>query len=275
MKKRLIIHIFIFSFFSLWANPEPNTLSDSKIADFRLATLPKAGTHLLVKCLYLLGALPEISESKFGGITLSQKLQENHGWHLNAAILDGIYSSSHKYLIMVRDVRDAILSIHNWMPYLWIKLDRPDLYEKTINSFEGDADKQIYNLIIQNPDASGSSLLGLYHLAILLYNQREQLPNIMFIKFEDLIGQNGGGDLSKQCQTIKKIVEFLDIVTISDKEIQTIAEKLWGDTETFNVSNSKGQVGTWKKKLKREHIQAIDHHWNEYLSLFGYEIEAK
>ena len=274
MKKRLIIYIFIFSFFSLWAAPEPNTLPDSKIADFRLATLPKAGTHLLVKCLYLLGALPEISESKFGGITLSQELQENHGWHLKAAILDEI-SNSQKYLIMVRDVRDAILSIHNWMPYLRIKLDQTDLYEKTINSFEGDADKQIYNLIIENPDAPGSFLLEHYHLATLLYNQREQLPNIMFIKFEDLIGQNGGGDLSKQCQTIKKIVEFLDIATISDKEIQAIAEKLWGDTETFNVSNSKGQVGTWKKKLKREHIQAIDQHWNEYLSLFGYEIEAK
>jgi len=241
------------------------------LADFRLATLPKCGTHLLVKCLHSLGAMPEISESKFGGITLSQELQNQYGWHLKDSVVDNIFQGSHKYLIMIRDIRDAILSLHEWMPYFYIKYDQPDLYDQAIHSFGGDSDLQLLNLISENPEALGSWYLKRSRLAVSLYQQQDILPHVLFVKYEDLIGPNGGGSLHRQIQTVQKIAQFLNIPNVDENKASLIAAGLWGNTETFNTSTRKGQINAWKKHYNAEHIRAFKQHWNGYLISFGYE----
>ncbi len=66
--------------------------------------------------------------------------------------------------------------------------------------------------------------------------------NVYVIRFEDLIGQAGGGSKEKQVYEIQKIAHHLDI-NLSITEAENIAQKLFGGTFTFR----EGQIGSWKK----------------------------
>ncbi|MCH9631871.1 MAG: hypothetical protein S4CHLAM6_01890 [Chlamydiae bacterium] len=238
--------------------------------EFKIATLPKAGTHLLLKCLKSMKALPDLPESIYGGITFDSHLRDKYGWHLTARVLDEVTSEKNKHIVMVRDIRDAILSIHNWLPYLYKKVQEEERLEPFQEAFDGNIDSQILGLIEESPEIDGNFLVKRYRLAQELYKNKESYPQILFVKYEDLIGPKGGGSESKQIQTIHKIAHFLEI-ELEKSKVQKIAKEIWGNTETYNVSQNKGMVSEWQRRYTFEHIQAVQHHWNEYLLTFEYE----
>ncbi len=259
--------LLIFLFFSIVGSPSALCAEEN----FRLLTLPKSGTHLLVKCLYLLGAIDEVSESQFQGLTLDREQQDKYGWHIHSQNPEWFAKKKCKYLITVRDVRDVILSVHNWMPYLYEKTDRPDLLNQVLHEYSGNPSQQISGLIRREPDLLGTQLLERYQSVIRLYHQRKSLHNVLFIKFEDLVGPEGGGDINQQQECIRNIARFLNIPDISDERVKKIATSLWGETETFCVSPHKRKIGRWKEVYSPDQVKDIHRFWDDYLLAFGYE----
>lgn len=86
------------------------------------------------------------------------------------------------------------------------------------------------------------------------------------IKFEDLVGPKGGGTDEKQRQTISKIAKHIG-VNISQQQIVQIASDLFGSTWTFR----EGQIGSWRKHFKEEHVHAFKTVAGNLLPLLGYE----
>jgi len=89
--------------------------------------------------------------------------------------------------------------------------------------------------------------------------------NVLIVKFEDIIGENGGGSREIQIKTIDEIIDFLSIKNSSSV---TAADQLFGGTHTFR----KGQIGSWKDELTQEQILFVAKHLNVHTEKWGYEI---
>lgn len=75
-----------------------------------------------------------------------------------------------------------------------------------------------------------------------LYLPWMKVPNFYTVRFEDLIGEKGGGSKRLQIQTIQDIASHLKMNITSD-EAEIISENIFGGTITFRD----GQVNSWKK----------------------------
>lgn len=89
--------------------------------------------------------------------------------------------------------------------------------------------------------------------------------DVLVVKFEDLIGSQGGGDDDLQKSVITSIVEFLKIESV---DIDLTAKNLFGGTHTFR----KGRIGTWQEELSEEQIQLVRSKIDGTAKRWGYEV---
>jgi len=75
-----------------------------------------------------------------------------------------------------------------------------------------------------------------------LMEKWSQYSFVLTIKFEDLVGPQGGGTSSAMENTIRKIANHIN-VAIDDTDLDAIQNALFGGTKTFR----KGQIGSWKE----------------------------
>jgi hypothetical protein len=86
------------------------------------------------------------------------------------------------------------------------------------------------------------------------------------IRFEDLVGPNGGGTLESQQKTIYEIADFIG-VRVDEKRITDVVNDIFGGTPTFN----EGQIDGWKKYFTDEHKKAFKKVAGRLLIDLGYE----
>ncbi|NPA52253.1 MAG: sulfotransferase domain-containing protein [Aquificae bacterium] len=91
--------------------------------------------------------------------------------------------------------------------------------------------------------------------------------NCLIVKFEDLIGEKGGGSKEKQMETIESILIFLKRKDLLN-EIEELADKLYGGTHTFR----KGKKETWKEELSTKLKKEIHDSIGNLIIELGYEI---
>lgn len=94
------------------------------------------------------------------------------------------------------------------------------------------------------------------------------LDNVLFIRFEDLVGAQGGGSEQAQLQTLHDIATFCG-KSFTSNELESIATALWGDTVTFREGSDK--VGAWKQLYNAQHLAAFKLHWQQLLVELNYE----
>ncbi|MDP3858306.1 MAG: hypothetical protein Q8Q73_11170 [Stagnimonas sp.] len=75
-------------------------------------------------------------------------------------------------------------------------------------------------------------------------------PGALVVRFEDLVGQKGGGSDQVQRETLGAIVDFLEIPGV---DISSIQQELFGGTHTFRG----GQVDRWVGDFDAELTEAI------------------
>lgn len=92
------------------------------------------------------------------------------------------------------------------------------------------------------------------------------LPFILNIRYEDLVGPQGGGDWDTQINTILIIAEHIG-KNISYYEASLYGASIFGGTHSFN----KGQIGSWKDYFTKEHIALFKEHAGQLLIDLGYE----
>jgi len=91
------------------------------------------------------------------------------------------------------------------------------------------------------------------------------VPGIYAVKFENLVGSQGGGDDDVQYHIITEIAQHAG-VPYSDETIQHVVDNLFG-RYTFR----EGQIGAWKKYFTEQHKEAFKHHAGQLLIDLGYE----
>jgi hypothetical protein len=102
-----------------------------------------------------------------------------------------------------------------------------------------------------------STLLEQYQNAL----DFSKLSNTVLVRFENLVGERGGGSDSLQLKEIQKVADALGI-NLCKQRLDEIANTLFGDTWTFR----KGEIGGYKEAFK-------DHHYVEFFETFKDVIE--
>ena len=101
-----------------------------------------------------------------------------------------------------------------------------------------------------------------------------QRAHSLLIRFENLVGEKGGGSLNSQLEELKKIATFLNI-PLSQDALSLIADELYGIESIQNTALAatfrEGKIGAWRNTFKKEHKEEFKKRFNEYLIALGYE----
>ena len=88
--------------------------------------------------------------------------------------------------------------------------------------------------------------------------------NVLSIKFEDLVGREGGGSERKQVETLKTVFNF---VGIPCENIQRVAADLFGPgRQSFRI----GHIDSWKQEIPAAILEEIERDLRDVLIEWGY-----
>lgn len=257
-----------------WAGLQPSAIKGRFIGPKVLMnSLPKSGTNLLETALSYFPLLRH-----HGDITISTHKFKSEA-HLIAKIESlsrGQYAPAHvnyspkvaeaihrcriRNLLVIRDPRDVCISHEKYVTHI-DKAHRAHEFFKSL------------------PDDNARLLATIYGEKKQVEPIRDLLlnfagwfhdSNTLIVRFEDLVGADGGGDEKKQLTAIQQVANHLNI-PLSESQIQQIAKN------TFSTNSStfrKGQINVWRETLKPEHKNAFKETIQDLLELYGYEKDS-
>jgi hypothetical protein len=86
------------------------------------------------------------------------------------------------------------------------------------------------------------------------------------VRFEDLVGEAGGGDPEAQLEAIVRVARALQ-VPLADGDLARIRDRLYGGTSTFR----RGLAGQWREEFGADHRTAAAETLSDVLRDWGYE----
>ncbi|MGY0391273.1 sulfotransferase domain-containing protein [Bizionia sp. KMM 8389] len=235
-----------------------------------LNSLPKSGTHLLESLFFQLPLmrhcgkktlkvetqnpvapkLPTITSLKKGQFLLSHM-------QYDASVLHAANSHDIKVIHLVRDPRDVLLSHLNYIE----KMDTTQKSHKFILQYKTRFEK------LQAMIHGEKDVLEPFNEVLSKFQPWINKPEVLCIKFEDLIGPNGGGDKQLQADAVKRIIEFIGI-EVEATELESICGRIFSSkSSTFN----KGKIGNWKRILNDEEKQWLNNTLKQQIKSYGYE----
>ncbi|MGB3293937.1 MAG: sulfotransferase domain-containing protein [Phormidesmis sp.] len=250
---------------------------------------PKSGTHLLYQILY---SLPDAI--KWNDIVSVQALcgtmntADHLRWKIGAAP-DGSIVRSHlmysneirsilaaescKQLFIYRDLRDVAVSHARWV------LKEPQIFLHDIYSQMASFDEQLMSTIegvpIGTPFGSNLSQPNIGQ-DFSRWAGWIQDPDTLAIRFEDLVGERGGGDEEKRLYIVSQILDHLE-VSLSPAEIASQFSSNAmnpGESHTF-VKGGKGKIGGWREFFTSAHKEAFKKVAGDRLIELGYESDLE
>ncbi|MCH9632678.1 MAG: hypothetical protein S4CHLAM6_10160 [Chlamydiae bacterium] len=242
--------------------------NNTELDRFALMTITKSGTFLAIDVL-----------KKMTGYECNDHGDEDLGdvnqfsfyhMHLFPKTVKKLFKRDKKLkkILLVRDLRDACVSLTFWVQKDHVKMlsnnDKEDLCK-----LQTDSDK-IRWILNHEHDDDGPRKWG-FHLA----NQADLMckvmnkKNVLVVRFENLVGSKGGGSDEAQFREVKKIAQFINApMKNDDEQLKTLALSLFGDSKsTFR----KGQIGSWESHFD-EDIEAL---FNEKLSVYQRKLGYK
>ncbi|MEX1012615.1 MAG: sulfotransferase domain-containing protein, partial [Waddliaceae bacterium] len=266
----------------LWTQPIGKTYGLEKEtlhSNFILTPIPKCGTHLLMRCINLMtnkgivGLVGGTTEEFIKSLKIAkQKNAILKCHHYSGNFASSLYKLGYKNIFQCRDPRDACVSFVFYM-------DKWKNGEKTRDFFtvpdDWDSltfDEKLYAVIVGK---NCKSYLKNWYSRLLPWSE---YPRTLIVKFEDLIGSQGGGNDDVQLQTIMDIASFTNM-DISEDEITQVAIELYrtsGVQKEYNgMLFTPGQIGNWKIFFNDENKRAFKKSYNHLLTQFGYEQNAE
>ena len=248
-------------------------------------SFPKSGTHLLYQILY---SIPQLSQ--WDDIVSVQSLSGTMNtpshirWKLGSAPKDSIVRSHLMYckeinniveelnckvIFIYRDLRDVAVSHARWVT----KEKRIFLHNsyKQLSSFEEQLLYSINGIPLGTPLGSNISQPDI-GTDFSRWKGWINDSNALSIKFEDLVGERGGGDEAKRLSSIERIHDFLNLrhSTHELKDQFSSSAMNPNDSHTF-VKGGKGSIGAWKLKFQSIHKEAFKKVAGNELIELGYE----
>jgi hypothetical protein len=267
----------------LWFTFNPITMySAVPSVNFALFTVPKSGSHLLIKTLYFMtGFTPEWHTDPLSPTVLSQNRKFPYTHFCLSPSLQNYYqhSPSIKQIIGVRDLRDVCVSIvHQIIKGPWPELARDKQKQSAFRKLP--FDDQLLWVINQEYELNGhiQLQLGIAKVAEQV-KKYVQNPDVFICRFEDLVGQRGGGTEEKQLSTIRQLGEYIGI-SFNPHEVQKIADDLYGNEinpfgkgmfQNYQSTFREGKIGSWENCFKERHKEAFKKRLGSALIALGYE----
>jgi len=225
-------------------------------------SIPKCGTHLIDKTVsqitgkkvVRLPMLVGYHTNLTDGMMRNKHPMQGH-IHCNKENVKKVGNYKAQVVFIYRDPRDQVVSYSYWRARRG-----PTPFNFSIpNGLERkQARRQLLTFLIEKISASYK-----------LFMPWAIHPQVLPIKFEDLVGARGGGSDEKQLQTIMKIAAHIG-TPISEAGAKKIATQLFGGTWTFR----KGQIGSWKKEFSLDQKALFKKHNSDLLIALGYETDS-
>ena len=209
------------------------------------ATIPKSGTHLLKSALELMLEVPAewIDMPPLADPSLEAKLKASehrvYFTHL-FSMTDTVRSfnpNDFAKILLIRDPRDVMISfVHHLIEERTWAYCAQFSHERFIKLAFAEQLKEAILYPRVNP---------LYTLSYAAAWMKD--PTVLVCRFEDLVGEKGGGSKALQIETLLKIASHIGH-PLTHEKAEEIAGKLFGMSWTFR----KGQAGEWKNHYSEE-----------------------
>ena len=259
-------------------------------------SLPKSGTHLTAKCLKLMGyeeryhfGSGEVINRRF--ISRLRRLSWipfNQGFQVgidtpvevskravikrlrssspnsfftghvgySSGLLDTVLNHGISPILIHRDPRAVLVSFVHYVARLKKHVLHKEFNalsekEQFLSVLKGHRFKHVYLESLRTRCMSLDSWLA--------------SDDVLKIRFEDLVGEKGGGSAEAQRNTLQRVCDWLEIST---SHIDKVIEELFGPgRHTFR----KGQVDSWKEELPPDMIELTEKTLKDVLHLWGYD----
>jgi len=91
----------------------------------------------------------------------------------------------------------------------------------------------------------------------------------MLVRFEDLIGEGGGGSVERQRECVRQVGNHIGL-SLDEVEVERIAANTFSqDSRTFR----KGKIGDWKNHFTNQHVEAVKEELGGIMIRLGYETD--
>jgi hypothetical protein len=274
-------------FISILSSYQPEKISLSywknNIAPFALITIPKSGTHLWIKTLYhMTNAFPHWQagmDRNFHDYFKALGNHENKHYFLCTHFCISPCFEHYcqllklKKIVCIRDLRDVCVSmVHHIKDAGWTGLHKQYQSEALEVYRRMSFDEQllfVMNYISNEGNESGWQIsLPLVVKQSVEYCKR---PDVLICKYEDIVGEEGGGTKEAQFSTMKQINEFLNL-HLSDAQLLEISPLLYGEKQgQFFGGFRRGKINKWNESFKKEHKEMFKKTLGWALIALGYE----
>lgn len=251
-------------------------------------SMPKAGTHLLSSLLtnfprlmfsgrhYALRyfrteeSLHSGSERVIDWGRLEKALRAvNRGQFMTAHFTPGaelfeiLERLGYKTVNIIRDPRDTVVSSTHYLAHL----KRHFLHERFVDEFP-ETDARLMSVIQGLPAKDGRGLPSVGS-RLRRYMQWIDGPGVHVCRFEDLVGERGGGSATRQLRAIERIGAHVGR-PLDQGQAEDIASRTWSQkSSTFR----KGVIGDWRNHFTEEHKLAFKEQAGAELVDLGYEAD--
>jgi hypothetical protein len=235
-------------------------------------SIPKAGTHLLERALCLhprlyRKLLPTVSEeniARWGGLDgLLAKVQPGQIVASHLRFREGyeetIDARSVKAIFLTRDPRDIVVSQVHYVAkrddhrHHAFFTSMPNLTSRLRVGIEGDPTHHVVP-IAEKLDAF-AGWLDAAHV----------------VRFEDLIGPQGGGDAERQGAALRSLYGFLGL-PVDERLLASIGRRLFSSASpTFRS----GGVGGWRELFDQDLSDRFDVEVGGRLEPYGYDVSVR
>lgn len=252
---------------------------------FALLTVPKSGSHLTIKALYLLTGSISVWHTRFPSffyipprdgflythLCLSPELEDDYN-HLPQL----------RKIINIRDLRDVAVSmVAQIKKYPWPGMTA----EQCERFFELPFDEQLLFVINYDYDVHEVGATAPNSLQVSLRQVAEQAvrlsrdPCNLVCRYENLVGPMGGGSKEAQLAELESIASFLSLESTSE-HLTEIAAQLYGNEfdpfgkggfQNFNSTFQQGKIGLWRELFTEEHKRAFKKNLGKCLIALNYE----
>lgn len=117
-----------------------------------------------------------------------------------------------------------------------------------------------------DPDEHGNGLLdvGVRLGSVAAWARESQA---LVLRFEDLIGPDGGGSLEQQHNALRALARHVG-ARVDDDLVGRLADGLFGGTSTFR----RGAVDGWRDELTAQHLESVREVAGEVATELGYDL---
>ena len=170
-----------------------------------------------------------------------------------------------KTLFIYRDPRDQIVSAAYYLPTREAKASRMSHGSLITDLIHNSC--QWWAIIFQGSNVKPVGNINAFYRHLMKW---QDYSFVYSIRFEDLIGEKGGGSFSKQVEAIMNIADFIDH-SISLERAQQIAYTLHGANSKKMDTFRKGLIGEWKTHFNEKQKKEFKQVAGQLLIDLGYE----